>query len=161
MVSATRVTRARTPLSRSGVPSVPCRYLLATILVAVTDQSFGTSTSFCSKIGLPLASVIRAVRFSHSISSYGETPSLVKKRRKERPAAFLLGVAAFTAVALGTAVVSGAGAPFSLTSAIFVSSFLWILSSFLWILSSSLSLVYISVFCSRFVLFSNSGGRFR
>ena len=59
----------RTPLSRSAVPSVPCRYLLATILVAVTDQSLGTSTSFCSKIALPLASVIRAVRFSHSISS--------------------------------------------------------------------------------------------
>ena len=59
----------RTPVSRSGVPRVPCRYLLATILVAVTDQSLGTSTSFCSKIALPLASVISAVRFSHSISS--------------------------------------------------------------------------------------------
>src|SRR5689334_25376870 len=122
MVSATRVTRARTPLSRSGVPSVPCRYLLATMLVAVTDQSLGTSTSFCSKIGLPLASVIRAVRFSHSISSYGDTPGLVKKRLNGKPGAFLLVVAALTGVALGTAVVSATvGAPFSFTSAIFVS----------------------------------------
>src|SRR4051812_35343693 len=34
MVSATRVTSARTPLSRSGVPIWPCRYLLATMFVA-------------------------------------------------------------------------------------------------------------------------------
>ena len=60
MVSATRVTSWRTPVSRSGVPIVPCRYLLATMLVAVIDQSLGTSTSFCSKITLPLASVIWA-----------------------------------------------------------------------------------------------------
>jgi hypothetical protein len=39
----------------------------------------------------------------------------------------LLSVAVFAAVALGTAAVSGAGAPFCFTSAISVSSFLWIL----------------------------------
>ena len=58
MVSATRATSWRTPVSRSGVPILPCRYLLATMLVAVMDQSLGTSTSFCSKMTLPWASVI-------------------------------------------------------------------------------------------------------
>ena len=69
MVSATRVISWRTPVSRSGVPSVPWRYLLATMLVAVIDQSLGTSTSFCSKMIPPLESVIWARRSSHSISS--------------------------------------------------------------------------------------------
>ena len=39
------------------------------MLVAVMDQSLGTSTSFCSKMMLPLASVMAAVRSSHSTSS--------------------------------------------------------------------------------------------
>jgi hypothetical protein len=39
------------------------------MLVAVIDQSFGTSTSFCSKITLPAVSAICATRFSHSTSS--------------------------------------------------------------------------------------------
>ena len=69
MVSATRETSWRTPVSRSEVPSVPWRYFEATMLVAVTDQSLGTSTSFCSKMELPLESVMEAVRNSHSISS--------------------------------------------------------------------------------------------
>ena len=69
MVSATRETSWRTPVSRSGVSMVPCRYLLATMLVAVIDQSLGVSTSFCSKITPPWASVIWARRSSHSISS--------------------------------------------------------------------------------------------
>src|SRR5580704_18583064 len=68
-VSATRPISWRTPVSRSGVPSDPWRYLLATMLVAVIDQSIGTSTSFCSKMVLPLASLIRAVRRSHCTSS--------------------------------------------------------------------------------------------
>ena len=68
-VSATRATSCRTPVSRSGVPICPCRYFEATILVAVIDQSTGTSTSFCSKIVLPLVSVIDAVRRSHCTSS--------------------------------------------------------------------------------------------
>src|SRR6516225_9440663 len=78
---------------------VPWRYLEATILVAVMDQSLGTSTSFCSKITLPWASVIWATRSSHSISSYGETPGLVKSRRNWRPGAFFF-----------VGVTSGAGA---------------------------------------------------
>ena len=39
------------------------------MLVAVIDQSIGTSTSFCSKIVFPLLSVIDAVRRSHCTSS--------------------------------------------------------------------------------------------
>jgi len=39
------------------------------MLVAVIDQSTGTSTFFCSKIVLPFWSVIDAVRLSHLISS--------------------------------------------------------------------------------------------
>src|SRR3954447_14781194 len=85
MVSATRETSWRTPVSRSGVPILPCRYLLATMFVAVIDQSLGISTSFCSKMMLPWLSVIASVRSSHSTSSYGETPGLVKRRRKESP----------------------------------------------------------------------------
>src|SRR5271156_299213 len=87
IVSATRETRARTPLSRSAVPNWPWRYLLATMLVAVIDQSMGTSTSFCSKMDLPVASVIEAVRRSHWTSSYGETPAREKTRLKRRPSA--------------------------------------------------------------------------
>src|SRR5437764_701555 len=79
MVSTTRVMSCRTPVSRSGVPIFPCRYFEATMLVAVMDQSLGTSTFFCSKMGAPCASVISAVRSSHSTSSYGDTPALVKK----------------------------------------------------------------------------------
>ena len=69
MVSATRLTSWRTPVSRSGVPSFPCRYFEATMLVAVIDQSAGVSTSFCSKMMLPLVSVMAAVRRSHWSSS--------------------------------------------------------------------------------------------
>ena len=47
----------------------PWRYLEATMLVAVMDQSTGTSTSFCSKMTLPLMSLMAAVRRSHWTSS--------------------------------------------------------------------------------------------
>src|SRR6266851_3574808 len=63
------------------------------MLVAVRDQSLGTSTSFCSKMIPPFESVICARRFSHSTSSYGELPALVKKRRMVRPVAFCFGAA--------------------------------------------------------------------
>ena len=39
------------------------------MLVAVIDQSAGTSTFFCSKMVLPLASEMDAVRDSHCSSS--------------------------------------------------------------------------------------------
>src|SRR5882724_5574163 len=113
MVSATRVISWRTPVSRSVVPRVPWRYLLATMFVAVIDQSLGTSTSFCSKMELPLESVMDAVRSSHSTSSYGETSGLVNRRRKVRPVAFFFdGVAAVVEVASAAVV----GAPFVSTS---------------------------------------------
>src|SRR5258706_14365551 len=89
IVSATRATSWRTPVSRCEVPTSPCRYFDATMLVAVIDQSLGTSTSFCSKIIPPFESVICARRFSHSTSSYGEMPALVKNRRKVRPEVLL------------------------------------------------------------------------
>src|SRR5579875_59033 len=85
MDSATRVTRARTPLSRAGVPTPPWRYLLATMLVAVMDQVEGTSTSFCSKMSLPFQSWMTASRFSQVSSSKGETPGRVKWRVKRKP----------------------------------------------------------------------------
>src|ERR1700722_294425 len=98
MVSATRLTSCRTPVSRCGVPRWPCRYFEATMLVAVIDQSMGTSTSFCSKMLFPLVSVIEAVRFSHWSSSYGETPSFEKRRVKVNPP----GVAGGWRAAVGT-----------------------------------------------------------
>src|ERR1700743_3697338 len=87
MDSATRVMRARTPDSRSAVPLRPWRYLLATMLVAVMDQSEGTSTFFCSKIVVPFQSWITASRRSQVTWSYGETPGVVKWRLKRRPGA--------------------------------------------------------------------------
>src|SRR5260370_6548424 len=57
------------------------------MLMAVMDQSWGDSTSRCSKMVLPLASVMLAVRRSHSTSSYGETPARVKMRGNFSPGA--------------------------------------------------------------------------
>ena len=88
MVSATRQIKARTPVSRSGVPIWPWRYLLATMLVAVMDQSTGDSTSFCSKMVLPLKSWMTASRRSHCTSEYGDTSALVKKRSQRTPPRF-------------------------------------------------------------------------
>src|SRR5260370_25831905 len=88
MESTTRCTSCATEVSRSGDPSLPWKYLLATMLVAVCDQSTGTSTSRCSKITEPLSLPIEAVRVSHSISSYGVLPAsslVVKYRGNEIP----------------------------------------------------------------------------
>jgi hypothetical protein len=49
----------------------------------------------------PFESVMEAVRFSHSTSSYGEIPALVKNRRKLRPEVF----EGFGVVATGVAAV--------------------------------------------------------
>src|SRR3954447_14398464 len=57
----------------------PRKYFCATMLVAVCDQNFGNSTSFCSKAG-PSLPGISASRVSHSISSNGSRPGMVKKR---------------------------------------------------------------------------------
>ena len=52
----------------------PWKYLLATMLVAVCDQSAGTSTSCCSKMMAPLSLPMVAERSSQTISSYGVFP---------------------------------------------------------------------------------------
>jgi len=60
------------------VPSVPRKYFDATTLVAVCDQNFGISTSFCSKTISPFSLLMTAERISHSTSSNGSTPGRVK-----------------------------------------------------------------------------------
>src|SRR5215831_12193989 len=100
MVVATRPINWRTLDSRSGVPFLPWKYLEATMFVAVMDQAFGTSTSFCSKMTSPDSLVMAAVRYSHSTVSYGEMPSRVKYRRNSSP------FCAFVRVAFPSAFVS-------------------------------------------------------
>ena len=65
--------------SRSGEPMRPRKYFCATMFVAVCDQNFGNSTPFCSKTGLSLPGM-SASRSSHSTSSNGSRPGIVKKR---------------------------------------------------------------------------------
>jgi hypothetical protein len=55
----------------------PRKYFCATMFVAVCDQSFGNSTSFCSKAG-PSLPGMKPWRSSHSIASNGSTPGTVK-----------------------------------------------------------------------------------
>src|SRR3972149_5856654 len=50
------------------------------MFVAVWDQNFGNSTPFCSNAGPSLPGMC-AWRSSHSISSNGSRPAIVKKRR--------------------------------------------------------------------------------
>src|SRR4051812_26985070 len=76
--STTRSTICFTDHSRSGEVSLPRKYFDATTFVAVIDQNLGTSTPFCSKTVPPSPPPILASRRSHSTSSYGCTPSLVK-----------------------------------------------------------------------------------
>jgi hypothetical protein len=63
--------------SRSGEPMRPRKYFWATMFVAVCDQNFGNSTPFCSKVGLSLPAM-KASRSSHSSSSNGSRPGIVK-----------------------------------------------------------------------------------
>ncbi len=69
MVSATREMSPFTEASRSGVPTVPRKYLETTTLVAIWLQALGTSTPRCSNTLCPWASVITASRCSHSTAS--------------------------------------------------------------------------------------------
>src|SRR5882672_640934 len=85
IVLATRLINCRTEPSRSGVPGFPWKYLLVTMLVAVCDQLFGTSTSSWRKIVTPFSFPISAVRFSHSTASKGDFFPSVKNRSKLRP----------------------------------------------------------------------------
>src|SRR4051812_23924154 len=68
------------------------------MLVAVCDQSTGTSTSRCSKITEPLSLPIEAVRVSHWTSSYGVLPAsslVVEYRGNEIPVLVSLGSCVF------------------------------------------------------------------
>src|SRR5712691_7274946 len=85
MVSTTRLISCRTEDSRSGVFSLPWKYFEATILVAVWDQVFGTSTFSWWKIVWPFSLLIWAVRRSHATASKGETLPSVKNRRNSSP----------------------------------------------------------------------------
>ena len=87
MVSTTRPTSCFTERSRSGVPICPRKYLETTMFVACWDQNLGISTSRCSKTTEPFSLPMTADRVSHSISSNGSIPSLVKKRLYSRPGA--------------------------------------------------------------------------
>ena len=70
MVSTTRSMTWRSEVSRSGVPIVPRKYFWATMLVALSDQSVGNSTSSCSKATEPSRKLLmRASRRSHVTSS--------------------------------------------------------------------------------------------
>src|SRR5713226_4290163 len=85
MVFTTRLISCRTERSRSGFPGFPWKYLLVTMLVAVCDQLFGTSTSSCRKMVTPFSFPISAVRFSHSTTSKGDFFPSVKYLSKARP----------------------------------------------------------------------------
>src|SRR6266849_8763702 len=97
IVFTTRPISCRTDPSRCAVPGFPWKYLLVTMLVAVCDQLFGTSTSSCRKIVTPFSFPISAVRFSHSTLSKGDFFPSVKYRWKVRP--FPVPLPVFSAVA--------------------------------------------------------------
>ncbi len=78
-MSTTRPIICFTLDSRSGDESRPRKYFCATMFVAVCDQNFGNSTPRCSKAGPSRPGMI-ASRVSHSISSNGSRPGIVKKR---------------------------------------------------------------------------------
>src|SRR5690242_14773172 len=80
MVSTTRPTSCFTLCSRLGWPTAPRKYFDTTTLVASWDQPEGTSTSFCSKITLPLSLEMPAVRSSQRSSSKGWTSAREKAR---------------------------------------------------------------------------------
>ena len=77
MVVTTRPIICFTERSRSGEDIRPRKYFWATMFVAVCDQNFGNSTSFWSNAGLSLPGMW-ASRVSHSISSNGSRPAIVK-----------------------------------------------------------------------------------
>ena len=76
-MSTTRPIICLTLVSRSGVPSFPRKYFWATMFVAVCDQNFGNSTDFWSNAAFSLPGM-NASRISHSISSNGSRPGIVK-----------------------------------------------------------------------------------
>src|SRR4051812_8530871 len=74
--------------SRSGVPIAPRKYLVVTMLAALTLHTVGYSTPRCSKLIEPSRQfVMTTSRRSHSTSSYGWTPSVVQTRSTRSPPA--------------------------------------------------------------------------
>src|SRR5512139_1364723 len=67
--------------SRTSVPTAPRKYLVVTIVEALTDQKSGNSTPRCSKTASPVFQFVWTTsRRSQVISSYGCTPSVLKPR---------------------------------------------------------------------------------
>ena len=85
IVSTTRPMSCLTECSRSGEPMWPRKYFETTMLVACCDHVFGISTLRCSKTTLPRSLPMTASRSSHSTSSNGSTPAVVKYRGKSSP----------------------------------------------------------------------------
>src|SRR3954465_10562003 len=74
--------------SRWSVPTAPRKYLVVTILAALTLQKSGYSTPRCSKLTEPSRQfVMTTSRRSHVTSSYGWTPSVVHTRCSFSPPA--------------------------------------------------------------------------
>src|SRR5919199_6382460 len=73
-------------LSRWGLPTAPRKYLVVTMLVALTLHSAGNSTPRCSKLIEPSRQLVMTTsRRSQVTSSYGCTPAVVKTRLTFRP----------------------------------------------------------------------------
>ena len=71
--------------SRVGDSIGPRKYLETTMFVACCDQKDGISTSRCSNTTSPCSLPINATLDSHSISSNGSVPSVVKNRGNSKP----------------------------------------------------------------------------
>ena len=71
--------------SRSGLSGAPRKYIDATMFTACWDHAVGVLTSRCSKTASPVLFVISAVRWSHSMRSYGSSPAIVKYRGTSIP----------------------------------------------------------------------------
>src|ERR1044071_4688222 len=67
--------------SRASVPTAPRKYLVVTMVEALTDQEAGNSTPRCSKTVSPVFQLVWTTsRRSQVSSSYGCTPSVEKTR---------------------------------------------------------------------------------
>ena len=74
--------------SRTGVPRAPRKYLVVTIVEALTLQNDGNSVPVCSKTTSPVFQLFWTTsRRSQVTSSYGCTPGVVNTRSMVREAA--------------------------------------------------------------------------
>src|SRR6478752_10208769 len=66
-------------VSRTSVPRAPRKYLVVTIVEALTLHELGNSTAFCSKTTSPVFQLVWTTsRRSQVTSSYGWTPGVLK-----------------------------------------------------------------------------------